>query len=136
MKTKAKKPEAIPLEEIFTCAGFNRNFKIMRKNPRDRDLALMEAINQELVSNASANVVSKQRHAKISAKGGQSTAKAKRDELKKRNCKIADAAKKLLSDGKAGHELSGILADRNKLSTKQIRTVLQSAGILKKTEVQ
>jgi hypothetical protein len=59
MAKRTKKPDAIPLESLFLDGGFQRNFEIEMRSS-DRTSELKRAIMGELVSNAKANVLSKQ----------------------------------------------------------------------------
>lgn len=69
-----------------------------------------------------------------SSRGGKVAAQNKRkNKLNQRNTKIISAAQVLLSQGRGKHELAGILAIRNGLTTRQIRNVLKE---MKKAEMQ
>lgn len=153
MKKKEPKPKGIPLESMFVEKGFMRNYQMLMKEDYSIDVkknlvagvteekaiealrsanALRDAITETLISNAAQNVNAKSARASASSKGGQSTGKARREEVGARHEAISSYAKKLLEGGKQEREVSSIVAERYELSAKQIRTILQRSGILKK----
>lgn len=68
------------------------------------------------------------------ATGGKATAKARKAGVLKWHAECAARARKLLEQGRSFHELAGILAAQFDVSDRQVRTVLQSEGVLKKRD--
>lgn len=69
-----KKPEAhIPLRFLFKDESFKRNWKLFQGERETRNEALFEAITDELLSNASANVIRYEQEKEHHSKGGRAT---------------------------------------------------------------
>lgn len=147
-----KKPEAMPLFSLFV----ERNVALVQSKDDGKsgtivDLAptvmkrlkfelslpttdprLREAIEDERDRCASESATRQLKHAANSEKGGVKSGQERRDANVSRNGELALEAKKLIVGGHAPHEICGILAQRQKLSAKQIRTILQDEGVLEK----
>lgn len=64
------------------------------------------------------------------SRGGKKTATVLRARAAHWQAECADKAREMLTQGRAPRELSGILAKRFGASPRQVRTVLQQAGLL------
>ena len=97
--------------------------------PESTDVRLREALFNELMTNAADKINNKLRLRKQAKKAGEESAEARRHETNERNKKIADRAKRLLSEGVGQRDLAGMLSEIYSLSATQIRKILENDGV-------
>ena len=117
------------LAELALDPGFSRNYTKMMMERENGDPGLKELITSALVTATAERVTGKQRHAKASAKGGESRKKEKQGEWQQRDAKIVSAAKAILARDGARRNVAGILAQTHGLTPRRINQILKKEGI-------
>jgi hypothetical protein len=93
---------------------------------------LQQSIKTEFKESAVERCRQQIKHAANSEKGGAASVQVRRSAKALRNGELAREAVKLIAGGHSPHDVCGILAQRQELSTRQIRTILQDEGVLEK----
>lgn len=130
----AKKPEkGIPLEAALFPPGYrdenHRRAHISRlglaMGDRTNDPKVKQALLECLFEHAESDVQTKSKRAEDSSKGGNAAARQRKRDNDERDSAIQHAAKCLLAEGKAAHELASILARRfPKWSRRTIKRII------------
>lgn len=76
--------------------------------------------------------VTHRRVADKGSRGGTASATTRKAAVAEKNTRLIERAQQLLATGRATHELGAILAKHDGRTARQIRSVLQEAGILEK----
>lgn len=93
---------------------------------------LQKGIKTEFKESAVERCRQQLKHAADSEKGGAASVQVRRSAKALRNGELAREAEKLIAGGHSPHEICGMLALRQELSARQIRTILQDQGVLEK----